>query len=127
MGKGSYIGTALVLAAGAILLSCYRGEEKKLPVDYVDTRIGTQAWKGQSTLSGPEEPRGFVYPGVGHPNAMIQLSPQTAKTDRCYFSDQPKIQGFRASHYPNGTSMSEYGSFTITPTVSKDLVRPHER
>jgi len=99
----------------------------KDPVDYVDTRIGTQVWTGKSTLSGPEEPMGFVYPGVGLPNAMIQMSPQTARTDRCYFSSQPQIQGFRASHYPNGASMSEYGSFTVMPTVGEDAVRVHER
>ena len=125
MVKRLFAGMALI--AGIAASSSCQGDGVKLPVDYVDTRIGTQAWEGPSTLSGPEEPRGFVYPGVGHPNAMVQLSPQTAKTDRCYFSDQPQIQGFRASHYPNGTAMSEYGSFTITPTVRKDLVRPHER
>ena len=117
-----------LLVAGMVIFSLNHGDgQKEDPVDYVDTRIGTQAWHGQSTLSGPEEPRGFVYPGVGLPNAMMQLSPQTARTDRCYFSDQPKIQGFRASHYPNGAAMSEYGSFTLTPTVDKDKVRAHER
>ena len=120
-------GMALLVIGMAIFAMNHGDGKKDLPVDYVDTRIGTQAWKGQSTLSGPEEPRGFVYPGVGYPNAMMQLSPQTAKTDRCYFSDQPKIHGFRASHYPNGAAMSEYGSFTFMPTTSKDEVRPHER
>lgn len=96
-------------------------------VDYVDTRIGSQVWKGPSNLSTPEEPMGFIYPGVGVPNAMIQLSPQTARTDRCYFSSQPRIQGFRASHYPNGASMSEYGSFTFMPTTGPLKVKAEER
>ena len=83
--------------------------------DYVDTRIGAEAWKGKSTLSTPEEPKGFVYPGVGFTNPMVQLTPQTAKTDRPYYSSDPLLQGFRASHYPNGTAMSEYGAITIMP------------
>nr|MCR5519528.1 hypothetical protein [Bacteroidales bacterium] len=117
-----------LLVAGMVIFSLNHGDsDKKAPVDYVDTRIGTQAWKGQSTLSGPEEPMGFVYPGVGYPNAMVQLTPQTARTDRCYFSDQPKIHGFRASHYPNGTAMSEYGSFSLMPVIGKDKIRAHER
>ena len=120
-------GMALLVAGMVTFSRSHASSRQKEPVDYVDTRIGTQVWKGQSTLSGPEEPMGFVYPGVGYPNAMVQLSPQTAKTDRCYFSDHPAIQGFRASHYPNGAAMSDYGTFTLSPTVGKDAVRPHER
>ena len=95
--------------------------------DYVDTRIGAEAWKGKSTLSTPEEPKGFVYPGVGFTNPMVQLTPQTAKTDRPYYSSDPLLQGFRASHYPNGTAMSEYGAITIMPMVGELNGRPHER
>lgn len=95
--------------------------------DYVDTRYGAEAWKGKSTLSTPEEPKGFVYPGVGHTNPMMQLTPQTVKTDRPYYSSDPLLQGFRASHYPNGTAMSEYGAITIMPLVGELNARPHER
>lgn len=98
-----------------------------LLVNYVDTRIGSQVWKGPTNLSTPEEPMGFVYPGVGMPNAMVQLSPQTARTDRCYFSSHSRIQGFRASHYPNGASMSEYGSFTFMPSTGPLKVKAEER
>ncbi|MCQ2153231.1 MAG: GH92 family glycosyl hydrolase [Bacteroidales bacterium] len=132
--KGASRGSIVKMASGMLLLvvsvvifSSNAGEERKEPVDYVDTRIGTSAWTGKSTLSGPEEPMGFVYPGVGLPNAMIQFSPQTARTDRCYFSSQPQIQGFRASHYPNGAAMSEYGSFTVMPTVGEDAIRVNDR
>ncbi|MBP3236293.1 MAG: GH92 family glycosyl hydrolase [Bacteroidales bacterium] len=114
------------IIAGVAILSCKGSGDNDL-TKYVDTRIGTQAWKKGSTLSGPEEPSGFVYPGVGHPYAMIQLSPQTARTDRCYFSSQPYIQGFRASHYPNGAAMSEYCSFTVMPSTGALGERAHER
>ena len=102
-------------------------DDRSLLVNYVDTRIGSQVWKGPSNLSTPEEPMGFIYPGVGVPNAMIQLSPQTARTDRCYFSSHTRIQGFRASHYPNGASMSEYGSFTFMPTTGPLKLKADER
>lgn len=124
---------SILLLLSFLIYSCTEVNKEKASkknsqlVDYVDTRIGTQVWKGRSTLSGPEEPLGFVYPGVGTPNAMTQLSPQTATTDRCYFSSHPKIHGFRASHYPNGAAMSEYGSFTIMPTVGELMERVHER
>lgn len=129
MNYSDYIVLAL---AASLTFACVKPADKLVDdrsetVNYVDTRIGSQVWKGKSTLSGPEEPMGFVYPGVGMPNAMMQLSPQTARTDRCYFSSQPEIQGFRASHYPNGAAMSEYGSFTIMPTVGKLGERYHER
>lgn len=117
-----------LLVAGMVIFSLnHSAGQQKDPVDYVDTRIGTAVWTGQSTLSGPEEPMGFVYPGVGFPNAMIQLSPQTATTNRCYFSHQMEIQGFRASHYPNGASMGDYATFTISPTIGKEKLRAHER
>ena len=122
-----------VLAAVPVLaFSCTRHIETQVNdcsrlVNYVDTRIGSQVWKGPSNLSTPEEPMGFVYPGVGLPNAMTQLSPQTARTDRCYFSSHPRIQGFRASHYPNGASMSEYGSFTFMPVTGELKVKAEER
>ncbi len=123
----SFILLLPALAFGCSIPSGERVGDSSELVEYVDTRIGTQAWKGPSNLSTPEEPMGFVYPGVGVTHPMIQLSPQTAKTDRCYFSHHPYIQGFRASHYPNGTSMSEYGSFTITPTTGELRERIHER
>lgn len=44
---------------------------------HVDTRIGTDLWKKESTLSNAERPHGFVYPGVGLPFAMTQWTPQT--------------------------------------------------
>lgn len=116
----------LILSVGIALALASCANEAS-PLDYVDTRIGTQPWDGEQTLSGPELPSGFVYPGVGLPNAMMQLSPETCLADRCYVSNQPQILGFRASHYPNGASMSEYGAFAFMPTIGSYAVRPHER
>ena len=86
-------------------------------LEYVDTRIGTDVWRKQSTLSNAERPHGFVYPGVGLPFAMTQWSPQPAENDIAYAWQHDRLQGFRATHYPNGAAMSEYGAFTIMPSV----------
>ncbi|WP_299431769.1 GH92 family glycosyl hydrolase [uncultured Maribacter sp.] len=96
-------------------------------IDYIDTRIGTKPWSGKSTLSQAELPQGHVYPGVGAPFAMTQISPQTTKKDIPYWWEHEKIQGFRSTHYPNGASMSEYGSLTIMPMVGDLKITPEER
>lgn len=108
---------ALLLSSDAVAVT----DGEKIPsgclLDYVDTRIGTDVWQKKSTLSNAERPHGFVYPGVGMPFAMTQWSPQTAENDIAYAWQHEKIQGFRATHYPNGAAMSEYGAFTIMPSV----------
>ncbi|WP_298554184.1 GH92 family glycosyl hydrolase [uncultured Algibacter sp.] len=101
--------------------------EVNSPIDYIDTRIGTKPWSGKSTLSQAELPQGHVYPGVGAPFAMTQISPQTTKKDIPYWWEHEKTQGFRSTHYPNGASMSEYGSLTIMPMVGDLKITPEER
>ncbi|SFD12849.1 GH92 family glycosyl hydrolase [Algibacter pectinivorans] len=101
--------------------------EVNSPIDYIDTRIGTKSWSGKSTLSQAELPQGHVYPGVGAPFAMTQISPQTTKKDIPYWWEHEKIQGFRSTHYPNGASMSEYGPLTIMPMVGDLKITPEER
>lgn len=93
-----------------------KGDVSEL-INYVDTRIGTKPWSGKSTLSKAELPQGHVYPGVGMPFAMTQISAQTTKNDIPYWWEHDKIQGFRSTHYPNGASMSEYAPLTIMPIV----------
>ncbi|WP_203256897.1 GH92 family glycosyl hydrolase [Hyunsoonleella ulvae] len=128
--KGS---KAIVLLAVISVLSCNL-KEKEAPknhsttnLDDVDTRIGTKPWSGTSTLSQAELPQGHVYPGVGAPFAMTQITPQTAKKDIPYWWEDKTIQGFRSTHYPNGASMSEYGPLTIMPMVGDLKVNPEER
>lgn len=94
---------------------------------HVDTRIGTDLWKKESTLSNAERPHGFVYPGVGLPFAMTQWTPQTVKNDIAYSWQHERLQGFRATHYPNGAAMSEYGAFTVMPAVGELKVGAEDR
>lgn len=96
-------------------------------LQHVDTRIGTEKWSGKSTLSQAELPQGHVYPGVGEPFAMTQITPQTTKKDIPYWWEHEKIQGFRSTHYPNGASMSEYGPLTIMPMVGDLKITAEER
>lgn len=94
----------------------------KQPIDYVDTRIGTQRWSKTITVSQAEDPSGFVYPGVGEPFAMTEWTPQTSVVHMAhvpvqvpYWWDEGRMQGFRGTHYPNGAVMNDYGCLTIMP------------
>ena len=122
-----YLISVAVLAAVCCIPVWAQSPAAKSNTDYVDTRIGTDKWQKESTLSTAERPSGYVYPGVGTLYPMTQWTPQTVEWDRPYFWNQPTIRGFRCSHYPNGASMSEYGAFTIMPSVGTFKLTPNER
>ena len=98
-------------------------------IRYVDTRIGSSFWPGTSTLAPPELPYGWVYPGVGIPFAMTQCTPQTTNGHYSapYSSEDEKIQGFRLTHNPNGSPMSDYGALTFMPVVGELKTGAEER
>ncbi len=107
---------------------------KKDPVDYVDTRIGTQIWSKKITVSQAESPSGFVYPGVGVPFAMTEWTPQTAVMHKAhvavpvpYWWEEGRMQGFRGTHYPNGAVMNEYGCLTIMPMTGPVVTDAEKR
>ena len=114
---------AIVLAA--LVFPCTAAAQDN--VGYVDTRIGTNQWQKESTLSTVEMPRGHVHPGVGTTFAMTQWSPQTNEAERPYYWNEPTIRGIRCTHYPNGASMTEYGAFTIMPTTGGLKLSPEDR
>ena len=69
-------------------------------------------------LTGTQN-EGQTYPAVGVPFAMTHWTPQTrAGETKCiapyYFTD-PKIQGFRGSHFLSGSCVPDYGSMTLMP------------
>lgn len=77
----------------------------KEPVDYVNPFIGTDKFLGR-TLWGAY---GGTYPGAVVPFGMIQLTPETSRTEpRGYYYSQSRILGFslvdHRSGYPNGSS-----------------------
>ncbi len=123
--KGLSAVISAVITAICLSATCASAPVKsagKQPVDYVDTRIGTKRWAKNITVSQVEDPSGFVYPGVGEPFAMTEWSPQTSVIHMAhlpvqvpYWWDEGGMQGFRGTHYPSGSVMSDYGCITIMP------------
>jgi len=118
------------------LTSCNSSSDKKEQViqkdltEYVNTLIGTKPWSGNIQLAAHELPEGHTYPGVCTPFAMTEWTPQTSTGAIPYWyeeGEEAKIQGFRASHYPSGAVMSEYGSFSLFPVTGKPVIDPGER
>jgi predicted alpha-1,2-mannosidase len=84
----------------------------------VDPRIGT-ANDGQT------------YPVVGMPFGMTGWTPETQPTEgKClspYYDKDPKLTGFRGSHWLSGSCTQDYGSVTVMPTVGVLKVSPLAR
>ena len=98
--------------------------------EYVNTLIGTKPWSGKVQVASHELPEGHTYPGVCPPFAMTEWSPQTTTGAIPYWYEEgedARIQGFRATHYPSGAVMAEYGSFTLFPATGKLVTDPEER
>ena len=94
---------------------------------HVNTLIGTRPWSKKIQLAGPELAQGHTYPGVGPPFAMTQWSPQTTTGGIPYRYDHDRIQGFRATHYPSGAVMHDYGAFTLMPMAGRAELDPEKR
>jgi predicted alpha-1,2-mannosidase len=116
---GQRIGVIITvyLVVGAVL-PCMAGERASDPFRMVDPRIGT-AHDGQT------------YPVVGVPFGMTGWTPETRSTEaKCvapYYYNDPKISGFRSSHWLSGSCTQDYGSVTVMPTVGELKVTPDER
>src|SRR5260370_3237114 len=84
----------------------------------VDRRIGT-ANDGQT------------YPVVGMPFGMTGWTPETQPTEnKClspYYDKDPKLTGFRGSHWLSGSCTQDYGTVTVMPTVGALKVSPLAR
>ncbi len=104
------------------------------PITYVNTLIGTEpatAGSAQRHSTSGGELKGQTMPAVGTPYAMTQWTPQTQATEtKCvapfYYKD-PKIQGFRATHWLNGSCVQDYGTATFMAVSGKLKTRPAAR
>ncbi len=104
------------------------------PITYVNTLIGTEpasAGSAQRHSTSGGELKGQTMPAVGTPYAMTQWTPQTQATEKkCvspYYFKDTSIQGFRGTHWLNGSCVQDYGTATIM-AVSGDLkTLPTER
>ncbi|MEO6818064.1 MAG: GH92 family glycosyl hydrolase [Edaphobacter sp.] len=88
------------------------------PYSLVDPRIGT-AHDGQT------------YPVVGMPFGMTGWTPETQPTEaKClspYYYKNPKLTGFRGSHWLSGSCTQDYGSVSLMPVVGELRVTPEAR
>ncbi|WP_338875644.1 GH92 family glycosyl hydrolase [Spirosoma sp. SC4-14] len=106
----------------------------KPPVAYVNPLIGSapsQTPTARKHSEAGSELKGQISPAVGRPHAMTTWTPQTQATEtKCiapYYYNDPKISGFRGSHWLNGSCVQDYGSVTIMPVSGKLNWLPAER
>ena len=102
----------------ALALLPATGRAQSTPVDSVNELIGT-ANEGQT------------IPATGPPFAMTQWTPQTREGNtKCiapYYIADTKIQGFRGSHWLNGSCTQDYGSMVVMPESGELRLQPKDR
>ena len=116
------------------LMMCNLAYAQKSPSDYVETRIGTAPSTTESARAHSEagsELKGQTIPAVGTPHGMTQWTPQTRSTEtKCiapyYFTDN-RFQGFRGTHWLNGSCVQDYGTLTVMPVSGELKVNPELR
>ncbi|MBB3837713.1 putative alpha-1,2-mannosidase [Runella defluvii] len=121
----------LLLLVGLLPLVCFA---QKTPVDYVNPLIGSAPSTTESARrhsEGASELRGQIAPAIGHPHGMTTWTPQTRATEtKCiapYYYNDPKINGFRATHWLNGSCVQDYGSLTLMPISGKLRIAAADR
>ena len=86
---------------------------------YVNPLIGTDIRVVEGKDKKSTEERGQTMPAVGVPHGMTNWVAQTEATEqKClppYYYFHTSFQGFRASHWTNGSCTQDYGSVTIMP------------
>jgi predicted alpha-1,2-mannosidase len=125
------IGGALMLM---LLFLPALGWAQKALIQYVDTRIGTAPSTTESARAHSEagsELKGQTIPAVGMPHGMTQWTPQTRSTEtKCiapYYYNDEKFQGFRGTHWLNGSCVQDYGTLTVMPLAGELVVNPERR
>ena len=118
-----------ILLSTLCLFSCNQQENKF--EKYVNPLIGTDIRIVQGKDKNSTEERGQIMPAVGVPHGMTNWVAQTQATEqKChppYYYFQDAIQGFRASHWMNGSCTQDYGSVTIMPLCNKLETDPVKR
>lgn len=119
---------------GLLLSAFHVLAQPKPPVAYVNPLIGSapsQTPTAQKHSEAGSELKGQIAPAIGRPHAMTTWTPQTQATEtKCiapYYYNDPKINGFRGTHWLNGSCVQDYGSVTIMPVSGKLTLRPADR
>lgn len=98
---------------------------------YVNPLIGTDMRVVLGKDKHSTEERGQNMPAVGVPHGMTNWVAQTQATEqKChppYYFFQDYIQGFRGSHWMNGSCTQDYGSVTIMPLQGELKTNPQAR
>jgi len=107
----------------ALLLACsvvVNAKDKKSPVDYVNTLVGTMSKGSLST--------GNTYPAIAMPWGMNFWMPQTGKMGDgwAYVYTADKIRGFKQTHQPSPW-INDYGQFSLMPEVGELKWKENER
>ncbi|MFN8348709.1 MAG: GH92 family glycosyl hydrolase [Spirosomataceae bacterium] len=107
---------------------------QKSPVQYVNPLIGSAPAVTESARRHSEsgsELRGQIAPAIGRPHGMTTWTPQTRSGEtKCvvpYYYNDPAINGFRATHWLNGSCVQDYGSLTVMPMAGSLKIAPTER
>ena len=91
-------------ASLALCLSLTLAAQKPSLADSVNPLVGTAN-------------EGNTYPGVGVPFGMTMWTPATRSTELKgiipYYYNDPRIAGFRGSHFLSGSAVQDYGSFQL--------------
>ncbi len=110
------------------------GAQQKTPVQYVNPLIGSAPSTTPSAQRHSEagsELKGQIAPAIGHPHGMTTWTPQTRRTEtKCippYYYNDPTINGFRGSHWLNGSCVQDYGTVTLMPFSGNATTRPESR
>ncbi|WP_420152061.1 GH92 family glycosyl hydrolase [Siphonobacter sp.] len=114
-----------------LLISLTATAQQKRPVDYVNSLIGSAPSTTESARRHSEagsELKGQISPAIGHPHGMTSWTPQTRRTEtKCiapYYYTDSKINGFRGSHWLNGSCVQDYGTVTLMPFSGTPTTRP---
>ncbi|CCH54389.1 alpha-1,2-mannosidase [Fibrisoma limi BUZ 3] len=117
-----------------VLLITHPMYAQKRPVAYVNPLIGSapsQTPTARKHSEAGSELKGQIVPAIGQPHAMTTWTPQTQATEtKCiapYYYNDTKINGFRGTHWLNGSCVQDYGSLTIMPIAGTLALRPAER
>lgn len=103
-----------------VFSSCSKTDVKNY-IQFVDPFIGSAPADTESVKLRPGDKvnNGQTIPAVTAPFGMTQWTPQTQSTEKkCiapFYSGVDSLQGFRATHWLNGSCTQDYGSFTVFP------------
>ncbi len=109
----------LIIFSSVVLSLSSCGYTSENLLDYVDTRVGTDAAVTRTAgLFGKDsEEHGQTLPAVGVPHGMNLWTAQTRDTEeKCvapYYYADSLLQGFRNSHWIVGGCTQDYGSMTL--------------